>query len=211
MGLNIVNLFLQKVLNLTCTEEELHSVNQTEFNYDKNELFRTHYDLNLILKVINLKINNKISDRFIGNWSCIYNWIICGGFSEDVREKEFNLIEMVCIEEISNTLDSLSFYDHDENSFGLDRYKTLFECYDYIYHNSKKFKLFYVEGKINDDSLLLLINDTDLEYSILYFEDLINNENLRISFEELSDIVKKLKGYKKLSPYRPRDFYCFFE
>ena len=79
----------------------------------------------------------------------------------------------------------------------------MFECYDYIYHNSKKFKLFYVEGKINDDSLLLLINDTDLEYSILYFEDLINNENLRISFEELSDIVKKLKGYKKLSPYRP--------
>ena len=207
-------IMFEKICNLTCSFDELKrfgsKIDEKEFDVDN--CFEKYYSLETILKSIQLCKEKRISGKYLADWSNAYNWIIMGGFkgkANDENEKNISL-ETILMWEISDWLDSLSFYD-DDYDYDLNKYSHNFRVLDSIYKNNKKWTGFYSfdsytyddGSSVNSISALLVNNAKNVYYTLhsdgCDFKEYILDE----SFTETPDIKKiesdlKARGYKEL-------------
>lgn len=129
-----------------CTFEELKSfvtkIDEKEF--DLNNAFEKYYSLERILCVIDKYKAKQINDKFLAYWANAYNWIIMSGFKVSYHnEKSIYSKKEIVVDEISDWLDSLSFFDDDEELFDIDNYVEVFSTLDEIYKNIQEWELHY--------------------------------------------------------------------
>jgi len=197
---------INKVCNLTCTKEDLYR-NTTSINYDIGYPFKKYYDVNTIIGALNKYLSKEWDDRTLANWCCIYNWIICGGFHDDLKE-DFNPLELFLVNAISWDLDGLSFFDETyylEN--GVEEIYEWIEQYkgwDHIWQTRVEWKGVYspigLFDKVNGHQYVVLINDIRKEYMIIFSQDLNNNykhQNEYLKFTSKNKFVKLIEKLKE--------------
>ena len=202
-----------KICNLTCSFDELKRFNSKidEKEFDVDNCFEKYYSLETILKSIKLHKDKRISGKYLAYWSNAYNWIIMGGFkgkANDENEKNISLATIL-IWEISDWLDSLSFYDEDYD-YDLDEYSHSFRALDSIYKNNKKWKAyfrysneFYADNTPEDIEAILVNEQKGVYYKIYSdgcdFKEYVLDDNF-IETNDLDLFEKELKAkaYKEL-------------
>ena len=207
-------IMFEKICKLTCTLDELKHFNSkiNEKEFDAENCFEKYYSLDTILKCIKLHKDKRISGNYLAYWSNAYNWIIMGGFKgEASNENEKNIsLATVLIWEISDRLDSLSFYDEDYD-YDLDEYSHNFRVLDSIYKNHKNWDAFYSftldtydNGDTVNDIIVLLVNDIKRVYYKLHSDGCDFKEcKLDKSLTETPNVENieydlKTRGYKEL-------------
>ncbi len=211
---------ITRICNLTCSKDDI-STNLESINYDTEYPFEKYYDVNIIIGAINKYLSKEWDDRTLAGWLCIYNWIICGGFSNKVKEC-FNPLEQFLVYEISWDLDGLSFFD--EETYFEDNEKELndtiegYKTWDYIWQTRDSWKGVYATinecNVFNGDQYILLINDKLKEYAIVFsFGFLSNNYNYQneylryISKNKFVKLIEQLKKEYKLISYSEDLYY----
>ena len=203
----------EKICHVTCTWDELKRFNSKidEKEFDVDNCFEKYYSLDPILKCIDLYKNKRITDKHLAYWCNAYNWIIMGGFkgkANDENEKTVD-IATILIWDISDWLDSLSFFDPEY--YDLDEYIGNFRVLDSICKNLKKWEVFYSfsadiydDGESVNDINVLFVNKTKNIYYTLASDGCDFEENvLDEELNEVPDIETlisdlKSKGYKEL-------------
>jgi hypothetical protein len=207
-------IMFEKICKLSCTFDELKRFNSKidEKEFDVDNCFEKYYSLDTILKCIQLHKDKRISGKHLAYWSNAYDWIIMGGFKgkeSDENDKNISLATIL-IFEISDWLDSLSFYSEDYD-YNLDEYSHNFRVLDSIYKNREKWHAFYSfssdtydNGDSVNDITVLLVNDAKKVYYTLYsdgcdFKEYIFDKSFTETpnTEELESDLKS-KGYKEL-------------
>ena len=104
----------EKIFTVTCTLEELENFVscKTKKEFDLDNAFQKYYSLERIFSAIEKYKAKEISDHYLANWASAYNWIISAGL--DFQSKTNHKIKEIIAFEISDWLDSLSFFDEDE-------------------------------------------------------------------------------------------------
>lgn len=201
---------IEKICNLTCDKNDVYR-NQTTINYDYEYPFKKYYDVNIIIGAFNKYLSKEWDDRTLAGWFCIYNWIICGGFHDDLKEN-LNSLEEFLKDVISWYLDGLSFFDEEnylEDGMNdvyswIDGFKNL----DHIWQTRNDWKAVYaMVGKFaafNENQYVVLINEKLNEYIIIHSDHLENGFEDEIfkytTEEEFAKLIEKLKeNYKIIS------------
>ena len=204
----------EKICHVTCSWDELKRFNSKidEKEFDVNNCFEKYYSLDPILKCIDLYKNKRITNKYLAYWCSAYNWIIMGGFkgkASDENEKNVD-VATILIWDISDWLDSLSFFDAD--FYDLDEYVSNFRILDSIYKNHKKWEIFYSfctdtydDGEAISDINVLFIRKTKNVYYTLAsdgcdFKECVLDEELTET-QDIGTIISdlKAKGYKELT------------
>ena len=131
---------LERIADATCEKAELADfcANIDEREYDLDGSFGKYYRLGRILHTIERFERGEIDVDYLMMWATAYDWII---MATERAKNDFSdrLIgfEDYLIEEISRTLDSLSFLDifaetEEEYAEQLGDYKDVFLEYDYV-------------------------------------------------------------------------------
>ena len=197
-----------KIINVSCSFEELESfvsdISKKEFDIDNS--FEKYYDLERILFAISRYEKKEINDKYLAYWMCAYNWIIMAGFRAGNENVGITFQEWV-LWEISDWLDSLSFFDDSDDWFNLDDYKNSFRIIDEIYKNLNDWECIFAHtdewGDNDDDVVLLTINNKAKKFVKIYASLDYLNEKVdfpRIEEDELGKKIKQLKkvGYREL-------------
>lgn len=197
-----------KIINASCSFEELKDfvsdIDKKEFDLDN--AFEKYYALERILYAINRYEKKEINDEYLACWMNAYNWIIRAGF-ETVNELASITFQEWVTWEISDWLDSLSFFDGSDDWFNLDDYKNSFKVIDDIYKNINDWECIFAHtaewGDNDDDVVLLTINNKTKKFVKIYgCLDYLNEEVEfpRIEESALEKKIKQLKkaGYKQL-------------
>ena len=197
-----------KIINVSCSFEELESfvsdISKKEFDIDN--AFEKYYDLERILFAISRYENKEINDKYLAYWMSAYNWIIMAGFKAGNENVGITFQEWV-LWEISDWLDSLSFFDDSDDWFNLDDYKNSFRIIDEIYKNLNDWECIFAHtdewGDNDDDVVLLTINNKAKKFVKIYASLDYLNEKVdfpRIEEDELGKKIKQLKkfGYQEV-------------
>ena len=202
------------ILNITVSQEELENIcaQLDEKEYDIDNSFEKYYDLNLILKAIEKCENKEISGVYLANWCNVYNWIITAKMSVNLEIECKSTQEgfKECVQnEISQLLDSLSFFDDDKESkkyYNLKKFKNWFKLYDELYQKVNELEIF--EYSVTDwdgeDCCVFVVIDhkTKTFSKITYIED----EDVCCKYKENKPIFMQIdaqiedlknKGYKQ--------------
>ena len=187
-----------KIINATCMFEELEAfvidIDKKKFDLDK--AFEKYYNLERILYAIRRYENNEIDDRYLSYWMNAYNWIIMAGFKIESENNEISFHDWV-VWEISDWLDSLSFFDDSDDWFNLEDYKNSFIIIDKIYKNINDWKCFFAHtdewGDNEDDEVLLAINHNTKEFVKMYGNLDYLNEVVNIDRIELEEVEKEIE------------------
>ena len=202
---------IERICNLTCSKEDLWENQTTSINYDSEYPFRKYYDVNIIIKAINKYISKEWDDQTLAGWCCIYNWILCGGFSNDVKE-DLNPLEQYLFNDLSWELDGLSFFDEEtyfeESKDEIYEIIESFKNWDHIWQTRDSWKGVYapigVFDLTNGDQYVLLVNETLKEYMILFSEGHLSNnykhQNDYLRYTSRNKFVK-LEKYLKNNGY----------
>lgn len=196
---------IERVCNLTCSKEDVCR-NQITINYDTEYPFKKYYDVNIIIGAINKYISKEWDDQTLARWCCIYDWILCGGFSKDLKE-ELNPLEEYLFEDLSWTLDGLSFFDaeyyFEESEDEIYEIIKGFKNWNHVWQTRDSWKGVYATiGKydmLNGDQYVLLINDNLKEYMILFSQHLSNNykhQNKYLRYTTKNKFVKLVEKIK---------------
>ena len=197
-----------KIINVSCSFEELESfvsdISKKEFDIDN--AFEKYYDLERILFAISRYENKEINDKYLAYWMSAYNWIIMAGFKAGNENVGITFQDWV-LWEISDWLDSLSFFDDSDDWFNLDDYKNSFRIIDEIYKNLNDWECIFAHtdewGDNDDDVVLLTINNKAKKFVKIYASLDYLNEKVdfpRIEEDELGKKIKQLKkfGYQEV-------------
>ena len=113
-----------KIISVSCTFEELEAfvINIDKKEFDLENAFEKYYDAERILYAIRRYEKKEISDKYLAHWMNAYNWIIMAGFRTQQENKEIVFKDWL-VWEISDWLDSLSFFDDSEDYITLEDYK----------------------------------------------------------------------------------------
>ena len=206
---------IKKICNVSASFEELEefvtNINKKEFDLDNP--FQKYYSLENILFAISRYENKKINDKYLSYWMNAYNWIIMGGFKIEDENKEMTFQDWI-VWEISDWLDSLSFFDDADNWYNLDDYKNSFNVIDKIYQDNDNWKCIFAHtdewGDNEDDVVLLTVNDTTNEFVKIYGTLDYINEDVKIPRIKLGDLEKEIGRLKKLG-YRELRYGLFDE
>lgn len=211
---------IEKICNLTCSKEDVCR-NQTSINYDNEYPFRKYYDVKIIIGAINKYISKEWDGQTLARWCCIYNWILCGGFSNNLKE-DLNPLETFLFDDLSWSLDGLSFFDEDtyfeESEDEIYNIIEGFNDWDHIWQTRDSWKGIYATiGKfdmINGDQYVLLINENLKEYMILFSAGHLSNnykhqnEYLRYTTKnKFVKMVEKVKKEYKIISYAEKSYY----
>ena len=195
-----------KILNVSCTISELEKfvTNLDKKKFDVDNAFNKYYSLDRVLYAISLYENKIISNKFLVYWADAYNWIIMAGFNEKYMSSADTFKDWLEWE-ISDWLDSLSFFDEECDCFDIGLYKTNFNELDKMYNNVHDWKSCIALSNDYEDEfdvILLAFNDKTKEYLITdeienYYNDF--SEIKRIESSALKLQLKKLEasGYVK--------------
>ena len=165
-----------KICSVTCTFQELENfvsgINKKEFDLDN--AFEKYYALDRILHAIQRYEEKEITDRFLAYWACAYNWILMAGFKTETTKTTEIAVKDVLVYEISDWLDSLSFFDEGEEWFDVNEYKEVFRALDEIYQNLAEWEFEYaLTQEFRDDGydiLLLCINTKKTLYLKIFVD-----------------------------------------
>lgn len=155
----------EKICTVSCTFEELENfvsgIDKKEFDLDN--AFQKYYSLDCILSAIKKYKAKQINDKFLRYWANAYDWIIMSGFKTSCyKEKGNRSIKEIVVDEITEWLDSLSFFDCDEEWYDLDKYVECFVALDEIYQNVCDWDVAYTPTnefcEENGDAWVLFIN-----------------------------------------------------
>ena len=197
-----------KIIHVSCSFEELETfvsgIDKKEFDLDN--AFEKYYDLERIIYAINRYENKEVDDKYLAYWMNAYNWIIMAGFKIESKNNEISFRDWV-VWEISDWLDSLSFFDDSDDWFNLGDYKNSFRIIDEIYKNINDWKCVFAHtdewGDNDEDVVLLVVNDKTKELVKIYASLDYLNERVdfpRIEEDEFEKKIKQLKkvGYQEL-------------
>lgn len=198
----------EKICNVTCSFEELESfvIKIDKKKFDLDSPFEKYYDLKKILFAIQRYEKKEIDDKYLSYWMNAYNWIIMAGFKIATKENSITFKEWLKWE-ISDWLDSLSFFDDSDDWYNLDDYKNSFAVLDKIYRNSNDWDRIFAHtdewGDNDDDVVVLAYNKKSKEFVKIYGE--LDYCRLEVKFlrVELDELEKKIddlkeKGYQEL-------------
>jgi len=151
----------KKVLSQFC--HEMH----TKREFDADNAFEKYYDVQIIEKAIEKYQSGEVNADYLATWANVYNWILCGGFlKDDGFDKEIYFVQ----NQISECLDSLSFFEDDEeyDFYNLDVYRQEFLFWDRVYKNFDGYRICMTHGEGSicdvDEIFLLFINDMDKSF-----------------------------------------------
>lgn len=166
----------EKICTVSCTFEELENfvsdIDKKEFDLDN--AFQKYYSLGCILSAIKKYKAKQISDRFLGYWANAYDWIIMSGFQITCHKEKNNIsIKEIVVDEISEWLDSLSFFDDTEDVFDINTYEEVFSTLEEIYRNTSVWEIKYAPTKEfckeEGGVWVLFINDSEKKYLKIYY------------------------------------------
>lgn len=196
-----------KICNVACSSDELEKfvtkIDKQEF--DKENSFDKYYKADRILHAINCYENNKIDDRYLACWMCAYNWIIMA--SDWAQTNDEVTFKELIVWQISEWIDSLSFFQAEDDFYDLDGYKRTFELLDRLYMNEGEWKRVFSHtdenGNNDDDIVLLVTNDKTKEFAKLYDDFDFWNFKTEVEWVEPDEIKKeigrlKALGYKEI-------------
>ena len=198
-----------KVCNLTCTKEDVFR-DQSIIKYDYENPFKKYFDIDIIVGAINKYLSKEWDAQTFASWACIYNWILCGGFHDDLKEN-LNSFEAFMKEVISWDLDGLSFFDEDylDDDESLEDWVQIYKDWNHILQTQEDWKAVYAMvgdcAEFNEDQYVVIINDNLKEYMIIHSDHLENGfEDDRFKYiteEAFIELIEQLKEeeYKILS------------
>ena len=201
-----------KICKVSCGEEELrafvHTINRQEF--DLENAFEKYYSIACILSAIRKYKEREINDEFLAYWANAYNWILMSGFKiSSYSSKGNRTTKEVIIDEISEWLDSLSFFDDEEDFYDINEYVDVFTTLDEIYQNEEELRTVYETTnefcEEDGDAWIAFINDNKRRYLVIHHEGCgryrVNNQET-LKEGEMVGVIKSLKesGYQKF-PY----------
>ena len=166
---------INKICDLSCSFSEIE-ISQDSVKYDINNPFKKYYKLETIITAINKYKNGEITDKFLSYWASLYNWVICGGFNDNLIEEKGNIILELVKALISDTLDALSFFDGDDKE-SLQDYVIGFNSLEDVYSTINNWVGYYTlteYSSVNNDQYILLVNDIDKKFIVIY-SDFIDN------------------------------------
>jgi|GEM_PF-1462409 hypothetical protein len=199
---------IERVCNLSITKKDV-CINQEAINYDYEYPFHKYYNVNTIIGAINKYLYKEWDAETLAHWCCIYNWILCGGFHDELKE-DLTSLEQFIFDVISWDLDGLSFFDEDYLEEGISEiYKwiEMYKAWDYILQTRDNWKAMYAmvgeNAEFNEDQFVVLINDITKEYMIIHSNHLENgfeDEFFKyIKENEFISLIEKLnKGEYKI-------------
>ena len=203
----------EKIFTISCTFEELENfvsdINKKELDLDN--AFEKYYSLDCILSAIKKYKAKQVDDRFLACWANAYNWIISAGL--DFQSETNHKIKEIIAFEISDWLDSLSFFDEDEEVCDIEQYINVFSTLDKIYNSMNDWEFEYAPTNEfcdeNGDIWLLLINIKEGLFLKLFHEgygDYSVENQEPWSEDDIDKAIQSLKanGYKEM-PYTNYD------
>lgn len=195
-----------KILNVNGTFEDLYTIDVSNQEFDVDNAFEKYYNVDKILYAISRYENHEVSDCYLAYWANDYNWIINGGFKESQGQSSITFADWIFCE-ISDWLDSLSFFDDKEEVYQLDDYKETFVVLDKIYRNQNDWNRIFASEYDHDDEdypiVVMAYNDETKEMIMIggFFDWQSNKIEIeQVKWHELEKKVKCLKrqGYKEL-------------
>ena len=171
---------IDKISSAECSHSELRDFckDLEDKELDTVSSFEKYYSIDSILKCIELYKTGKISDRHLADWANAYNWIIMAEYHTDDEDDKTVSIATLLRWEISDWLDSLSFYDKDymEGSSYIEVYIKTFKAFDALYKNRECLTAFYAYANEYDcdasypfeDVYVLLISEEARELVKIY-------------------------------------------
>ncbi len=202
---------IEKVCNLNCSEKDVN-IKQTSIRYDTRYPFKKYLNFDTIVSAIQKYIDKEWNDRTLASWFCIYNWILCGGFSRFLKE-DLNKLEDLLKEIITCNFDGMAFFEdsiiEDEGIEYLDRQIELYKNLEYLWNIRKELECYFScvgkYAKINEEQFVVFINRRTKEYMIVHTDYLDNGySDEMIKYIEDSDFIKLIndlneEGYKVIS------------
>lgn len=198
--------FFEKVVNVDCSFKELKSfcANIDKEKYDTDNAFEKYYNVESILKAINRYKNGEVSDIYLACWANAYDWIIMAGFKSVKNSAGITFREWLEWE-ISDFLDSLSFFDASYSWYDADDYEKGFKRIDAIYKNSDDWNCFFSPAAVThgyDDVDMLLVNRKTKKFIKTCSEsDCVDGKGdmKKLKSDEMKKEIAKLKaaGYRK--------------
>ena len=191
-----------KIISVSCTFEELEAfvINIDKKEFDLENAFEKCYDAERILYAIRRYEKKEISDKYLAHWMNAYNWIIMAGFRTQQENKEIVFKDWL-VWEISDWLDSLSFFDDSEDYITLEDYKNSFLIMDKIYKSIDEWKCVFAHtdefGDNEDDVVLLAVNNKTKEFVKIYGNLDYLNEKAKIEKIEADELKKETEQLKK--------------
>lgn len=194
---------IEKVCNLTCTEEDIDRP-QTTIKYDTEYPFKKYYRAETIVQALYKCLHKEWDENMLAHWCCIYDWILCGGFDDDLKE-DLNPLEEFLRETISWNLDGLSFLSNgDLKEEGANFLKTIehHQNLGHVWENRAELKAYHSSvgeiAKMNEDQFMVLIDETKKEYMIIYSEffddDDIYDKLQSSSEEDFKKLIQRLRS-----------------
>lgn len=191
----------EKIVDVKCTFKELEAfvteIDKKEFDIDN--AFNKYYNVDKILMAIDRYKNKEIDAKFLACWMNAYNWIIMAGFKIESKDKEIAFKDLV-VWEISDWLDSLSFFDDSDDWFNLEDYKHSFKIIDSVYKSINDWHCVFAHtdewGDNEDDVVLLAINNKTKQFVKIYASLDYLNEKVTFPKIEENKIIKEIERLK---------------
>ena len=190
-----------KIISVSCTFEELEAfvINIDKKEFDIDNAFEKYYDAERILYAIRRYEKKEISDKYLAHWMNAYNWIIMAGFRTQQENKEIVFKDWL-VWEISDWLDSLSFFDDSEDYITLENYRDFFLIMDKIYKSIDEWKCVFAHtdefGDNEDDVFLLAVNNKTKEFVKMYGNLDYLKEKVKIEKIEADELKKETEQLK---------------
>lgn len=194
-----------RICNVTCSWDELKKfvTNIKKKEFDPDTPFEKYYHIDRMICAIEKYQAKEIDAKFLAAWMNAYNWIIMGGFKIKKQDKSVSIRDFL-IAEITDWIDSLAFFDGNEDIYNLKEYKKRYQVLDSVLQDLERCSGEYAPlGYDNHGIIVLIVNDT-AKYFIKIYGDLAY-EKITINFEQtaaimLADRERKLldAGYKEL-------------
>lgn len=197
------NKLYDEILNLKVSKEAILEFGKdlSKRDFDEENAFDKYYSFKIIKTALIKHQNRELNYQYFSNWCNAYNWIINGGFKNRQENDRRTMIEQVIMEEISWSLDSLSFVDKNLTKKDVNRHIEEFRILDEIYKNFSDWKVLYTSvGNVETDNeqYAIFFNDRIKKFSIIYIDQFKNEyQDDQIVKLSISDLIEKLEFLKK--------------
>lgn len=196
--------FYRKLIDCDLTFEELRSFfPQNKNEYDLDNSFDKYFNLIKIKNAVTLYKNGSISDKYLANWACAYNWIVMASVWNSDSNGKMNNLKDNLLYAISDWLDGVSFFDASlgvyEDNY-LDTFYNQIESMFIAYQNLPDWYAYYTEDTGNyDDEYgnfcveILCVNDKEKQFFTMCGE-LVPDNALRENRLDYREYGRKIKA-----------------
>ena len=195
-----MNNFIEEVCNVSVSNIEKLKIDKLK--YDTYNPFSKYYSYQVIEKAVNKFNDKEISLAYLQAWFNLYNYVLNGGFKDNVNESEDEVIDFVR-SEVTWMLEGLSFISNEEELY---EYLESLKVLDEVLTNPTKWVVYYTtldDEDVEEQSILLVNENKQLffEVSTDFYEDGDETERLIcLKNKEYKNKVNLLKAlnYKQL-------------